>query len=159
MALEFAAFCQRNPKPCPLIGMGAPGDPSLPDLGDIDIRTDLPRYRVFKDGKLVEEPTDIRKYWTDDLVTFGKYRGRPESEMLADHDYCAWLSREPGVRALIANAPSSTAVIGVDEALDALAAAGIIFRRVPSAGAHDVALVGGKPVMLSALHKREQRGK
>ena len=36
MALEFAAFCQRNPKSCPLIGMGAPGDPSLPDLGDID---------------------------------------------------------------------------------------------------------------------------
>ena len=69
-AQEFAAFCQRNPKPCPLIGMGAPGDPTLPDLGDIDIRTDLPRYRVFKDGALVEEPTDIRKYWTDDLVTF-----------------------------------------------------------------------------------------
>ena len=64
MALEFAAFCQRNPKPCPLIGMGAPGDPSLPDLGDIDIRTDVPRYRVFKDGKLVDEPTDIRKYWS-----------------------------------------------------------------------------------------------
>ncbi len=70
MALEFAAFCQKNPKPCPLIGMGAPGDPALPDLGDIDIRTDVPRYRVFKDGKLVEEPTDIRKYWSEDLVTF-----------------------------------------------------------------------------------------
>jgi uncharacterized protein YcsI (UPF0317 family) len=69
-ALEFAAFCQRNPKPCPVIGMGAPGDPTLPDLGDIDIRTDLPRYRVFKEGELVEEPTDIRKYWTEDLVTF-----------------------------------------------------------------------------------------
>jgi uncharacterized protein YcsI (UPF0317 family) len=70
LALDFAAFCQRNPKPCPLIGMGSPGDPSLPSLGDIDIRTDVPRYRVFKDGKLVDEPTDIRKYWTDDLVTF-----------------------------------------------------------------------------------------
>jgi len=70
MAQEFAAFCQRNPKPCPVIGMGAPGDPTLPDLGDIDIRTDLPRYRVFKDGELVDEPTDVRKYWTDDLVTF-----------------------------------------------------------------------------------------
>ena len=70
LAQEFAAFCQRNPKPCPVIGMGAPGDPSLPDLGDIDIRTDLPRYRVFKDGKLVDEPTDIAKYWSDDLVTF-----------------------------------------------------------------------------------------
>ena len=70
MATEFAAFCQRNPKPCPLIGMGAPGDPSLPDLGDIDIRTDVPRYRVFKDGKLIDEPADVRKYWSDDLVTF-----------------------------------------------------------------------------------------
>ncbi len=70
LATDFAAFCQRNPKPCPVIGMGAPGDPALPDLGDIDIRTDVPRYRVFKDGKLVDEPTDIRKYWADDLVTF-----------------------------------------------------------------------------------------
>jgi len=70
MALEFAAFCQRNPKPCPLIGMGSPGDPSLPGLGDIDIRNDVPCYRVFRDGKLVDEPSDIRKYWTDDLVTF-----------------------------------------------------------------------------------------
>jgi uncharacterized protein YcsI (UPF0317 family) len=69
-AMEFAAFCQRNPKPCPVIGMGAPGDPSLPDLGDIDIRTDVPRYRVFRDGKVVDEPADIRKYWTDDLVAF-----------------------------------------------------------------------------------------
>src|SRR5262245_25974893 len=69
-AQEFAAFCQRNPKPCPLIGMGAPGDPALPDLGDIDIRTDVPRYRVFREGKLVEEPTDIGKYWSEDLVTF-----------------------------------------------------------------------------------------
>jgi uncharacterized protein YcsI (UPF0317 family) len=70
LAMDFAAFCQRNPKPCPLIGMGSPGDPSLPDLGDIDIRTDVPRYRVFKDGRLVDEPTDIRSYWRDDLVIF-----------------------------------------------------------------------------------------
>ncbi len=70
LAMDFAAFCQRNPKPCPVIGMGAPGDPSLPDLGDIDIRTDVPRYRVFRDGKLVDEPTDIRSVWSEDLVTF-----------------------------------------------------------------------------------------
>ena len=70
LALEFAAFCQRNPKPCPLIAMGAPGDPTLPDLGDIDIRTDVPRYRVFKDGKLIDEPLDITKYWRPDLVAF-----------------------------------------------------------------------------------------
>jgi uncharacterized protein YcsI (UPF0317 family) len=70
LALDFAAFCQRNPKPCPLIGMGSPGDPTLPDLGDIDIRTDLPRYCVFKDGNLVDEPTDVRTFWSNDLVTF-----------------------------------------------------------------------------------------
>lgn len=70
LATDFAAFCQRNPKPCPVIGMGAVGDPTLPDLGDIDIRTDLPRYRVFRHGECIDEPTDINRYWRDDLVTF-----------------------------------------------------------------------------------------
>jgi uncharacterized protein YcsI (UPF0317 family) len=70
-ATEFAAFCQRNPKPCPLIGMSAPGDPRLPTLAeDLDIRTDVPRYRVFRDGKLSDEPADITDLWGDDLVTF-----------------------------------------------------------------------------------------
>jgi uncharacterized protein YcsI (UPF0317 family) len=70
-AVEFAAFCQRNPKPCPLIGMSAPGDPQLPTLAqDLDIRTDLPRYRVFRDGQLVDEPTAITDLWRDDLVSF-----------------------------------------------------------------------------------------
>ena len=70
-AADFAAFCRRNPKPCPLIGTGAAGDPRLPSLGeDLDIRTDLPRYRVFRDGEMVDEPTDIMTYWRDDLVSF-----------------------------------------------------------------------------------------
>ncbi len=70
LAMDFAAFCQRNPKPCPLIGIGVAGDPKLPQLGDIDIRTDLPCYRVFESGKLVEEPTDLMRHWSEDLVTF-----------------------------------------------------------------------------------------
>ncbi len=70
-AAEFAAFCQRNPKPCPLIGMSAPGEPGIPGLAtDLDIRTDLPRYRVFRDGECVDEPTDILAVWRDDLVSF-----------------------------------------------------------------------------------------
>ena len=70
-AAEFAAFCQRNPKPCPLIGMSAPGDPGIEDLGaDLDIRTDLTRYRVFVDGECVDEPTDLTDIWRDDLVSF-----------------------------------------------------------------------------------------
>jgi len=71
LAQDFLQFCQRNPKPCPLIGVSAPGDPGIPELGeDLDIRTDLPRYRVWRDGALADEPADLMKYWRDDLVTF-----------------------------------------------------------------------------------------
>ncbi len=71
LAEDFLQFCRRNPKPCPLIGVSAPGDPRIPELADdLDIRTDLPRYRVWRDGALVDEPTDIIKSWRDDLVTF-----------------------------------------------------------------------------------------
>ncbi len=68
---DFLRFCQRNPKPCPLVAVSEPGDPMLPMLGrDVDIRTDVPRYRVWRDGALVDEPTDIRDLWRDDLVAF-----------------------------------------------------------------------------------------
>ena len=71
LAQDFLQFCRRNPKPCPLIGVSAPGDPHIPELGeDLDIRTDLPRYRVWRNGSQVDEPSDIRKYWRDDLVIF-----------------------------------------------------------------------------------------
>jgi uncharacterized protein YcsI (UPF0317 family) len=71
LAADFRRFCQRNPKPCPLIGISEPGDPTLPTLGaDLDIRSDVPRYRVWRDGALVDEPTDVGRYWRDDLVTF-----------------------------------------------------------------------------------------
>lgn len=71
-ANDFLQFCQRNPKPCPIVGMSSqPGEFLLPDLGrDLDIRTDLPSYRIFKDGKLVEELNDVSAHWRDDLVTF-----------------------------------------------------------------------------------------
>jgi uncharacterized protein YcsI (UPF0317 family) len=68
---EFERFCQRNPKPCPVLAIGDPGDPRLPTLGaDIDIRTDCPRYRVFEHGECVDEPHDIGRWWRDDLVAF-----------------------------------------------------------------------------------------
>lgn len=71
-ASDFLQFCQFNPKPCPLIGMSAKaGDFLLPELGEnIDIRTDVPGYRLFKNGKLDQELTDIKSLWRDDLVTF-----------------------------------------------------------------------------------------
>ena len=70
-AEEFAAFCAANDKACPLIGQSAMGDPTLPALGaDIDVRSDLPRYRVFHDGVESAEVTDISNLWRDDLVAF-----------------------------------------------------------------------------------------
>jgi uncharacterized protein YcsI (UPF0317 family) len=71
LADDFLRFAQRNPKPCPVIGMTETGNPRLPALGaDLDLRTDLPRYRVWRRGKLVDEPTDISCYWSDGLVGF-----------------------------------------------------------------------------------------
>ena len=71
LASDFLRFCQANPKPCPLLAVSEPGDPALPALGaDIDMRSDVPRYRVFRRGELAEEPTDIGHLWRDDLVTF-----------------------------------------------------------------------------------------
>jgi uncharacterized protein YcsI (UPF0317 family) len=71
IAGDFMRFCQLNPKPCPLLAASAPGDFRLPTLAeDLDIRTDLPRYRVFRYGEAIDEPTDIRALWRDDLVAF-----------------------------------------------------------------------------------------
>ncbi len=71
LAHDFLRFAQANPKPCPVLAVGDPGDPTLPGLArDLDIRTDLPRYRVWRDGVLVDEPTDIKALWRDDLVSF-----------------------------------------------------------------------------------------
>ena len=71
LALEFAIFCHRNPKPCPVVAMTAPGDPMLPDMGeDVDIRTDAPSYNVYRNGELAETVTDIRALWKDDYVGF-----------------------------------------------------------------------------------------
>lgn len=71
LATDFLLFCQRNPKPCPLIGVSPPGDPHIPLLGeDLDIRTDVPRYRVWQNGASIDEPRDLMRWWRDDLVTF-----------------------------------------------------------------------------------------
>lgn len=70
-AEDFKQFCQANPTPCPLIGMTEEGSSLVPALGDdVDLRTDLPRYRVWKDGKLACEVTDISDLWRQDFVGF-----------------------------------------------------------------------------------------
>jgi uncharacterized protein YcsI (UPF0317 family) len=70
-AAEFRAYCERNPKPCPILDVLPPGDPEPKAIAPgADVRTDLPRYRVLRNGKLVAQPTDVRDVWRDDLVTF-----------------------------------------------------------------------------------------
>jgi uncharacterized protein YcsI (UPF0317 family) len=70
-AFDFMVFAQRNPKPCPVLDVTEPGDaePKLVAPG-ADLRTDLPRYRVWKDGECVDEPTDVTEHWREDLVGF-----------------------------------------------------------------------------------------
>jgi uncharacterized protein YcsI (UPF0317 family) len=71
LAADFLRFCQLNPKPCPIIGMSEPGSALVPTLGvDLDLRTDLSLYRVWRHGELVEECTNICHVWRDDLVAF-----------------------------------------------------------------------------------------
>ncbi|MCF3936122.1 putative hydro-lyase [Acuticoccus sp. M5D2P5] len=68
-ALDFLRFCQRNSKPCPVVGITDTGDPVFRTLGaDVDVRTDLPRYRVFRNGVLEGEVDDLKALWRSDLV-------------------------------------------------------------------------------------------
>ena len=71
IAFDFLLFCQRNPKPCPVLDVTEAGSP-VPRLvaPTADIRTDIPKYRIYKQGELVDEVTDILNYWEDDMVAF-----------------------------------------------------------------------------------------
>ena len=67
---DFEAFCGANPRPCPLLERTRPGDARTTQVGDVDLRSDVPRYRVWRDGELVDEPTDVADLWAHDLVAF-----------------------------------------------------------------------------------------
>ncbi|MDZ5077760.1 putative hydro-lyase [Nesterenkonia sp. HG001] len=70
LAFDMLLFAQRNPKPCPVLGVLEPGQVTSGLLAGGDIRTDVPAYRVYRDGELVAEPDDVLGHWRDDLVTF-----------------------------------------------------------------------------------------
>ncbi|WP_163834211.1 putative hydro-lyase [Spartinivicinus ruber] len=70
-AYDFLRFCVLNPKPCPLLHVSNEGDPQINELGDkLDIRKDVPKYRVFRHGILESEVTDISSFWQNDFVIF-----------------------------------------------------------------------------------------
>ena len=71
LAFEFLLFCQRNPKPCPLLEVIEAGnvEPVLTAAG-ADIRTDIPGYRIYENGVMVDEVESLVPHWRDDLVSF-----------------------------------------------------------------------------------------
>ncbi|MFZ6647281.1 putative hydro-lyase [Undibacterium sp. TJN25] len=69
-AFDFLLFCQRNPKPCPLVEVLEPGRFEPLCAPGADLRTDIPGYRIHENGRFVEEVTDINSLWRDDLVSF-----------------------------------------------------------------------------------------
>jgi uncharacterized protein YcsI (UPF0317 family) len=71
MALDFMRFCQRNPSPCPVLDVTDTGDPEFRQVAPgSDVRRDLSGYCVYREGVLVDEPSDITDIWQDDLVAF-----------------------------------------------------------------------------------------
>jgi uncharacterized protein YcsI (UPF0317 family) len=71
IAFDFLLFCQRNPRPCPLLDVTDPGSPEPRRVAPgADIRTDVPRYRAYRHGEWIEEPSDLLAWWRDDLVAF-----------------------------------------------------------------------------------------
>jgi uncharacterized protein YcsI (UPF0317 family) len=69
-AFDLLRFCQRNPKACPVLDVTDPGAVATELAPGADLRTDLPGYRIYRDGRLDDELTDVAEHWRDDLVTF-----------------------------------------------------------------------------------------
>ena len=70
-AFDFMRYCQRNPKPCPITGVSDTGNPMMFTMGnDIDIRTDVPAYNIYRNGRLDISVTNIAEIWRDDFVVF-----------------------------------------------------------------------------------------
>jgi len=70
-AADYLRFCTRNPKACPLLAVGEPGDWRMPKLGvDLDVRSDVPAYYVYRHGERTEEVQTLNELWRDDLVVF-----------------------------------------------------------------------------------------
>ncbi len=71
LAYDFLLFCMRNPKPCPILEVGDAGSPAIKKMAtNADVRTDFPKYRIWKNGVLEKEVCDISEYWRDDFVYF-----------------------------------------------------------------------------------------
>src|SRR5690606_9965272 len=110
LADEFLLFCQRNPKPCPLLAVAEPGQYTMPVLGhDIDLRRDLPKYRIWHHGELAREPQDLMDTWRDDLVSFAIGCSFSfEEALLANHIDVRHISQGRNVPMYRSNIPTAS---------------------------------------------------
>ncbi|MDI6651012.1 MULTISPECIES: putative hydro-lyase [Leuconostoc] len=70
-AYDFLLFAQRNPKPIPILEVTEVGSRELQTLGnDIDVATDFPKYRIYRNGKMIDEYLSVVDFWREDLVSF-----------------------------------------------------------------------------------------
>jgi len=69
-AFEFLLFCVRNPKPCPILDVLEPGEVEPAIASGADLRTDLPKYRIFREGKLERESVAVTDVFQDNMVSF-----------------------------------------------------------------------------------------
>src|SRR5699024_38766 len=71
LAFDFLLFAQRNPKPCPILDVTDVGDPEPKLMAkDADLRYDIPQYRIYQYGELVDEVSNLKDYWREDLIGF-----------------------------------------------------------------------------------------
>ncbi len=71
MAFDFLLFCQRNPKPCPLLEVVEAGQTEPQHFAPgADLRTDVALYRVYQHGEMISEVEYLAEFWRDDLVSF-----------------------------------------------------------------------------------------
>lgn len=90
-ALDFARYCQRNPKPCPLVGISNSGNPKFQSLGsDLDLTTDVPSYNIYEYGKLIRSPHQITDLWQEDFVGFALGCSHTFEEALVKRNFDIW---------------------------------------------------------------------
>lgn len=135
-AFDFLLFCNRNPRPCPILEVTQAGDPVPRELTPgADLRTDLPRYRIWRHGELVEEPTDITTYWQEDLVAFLMGCSRTfvwalRAANIPFRRYGAYRTKVPCVPAGRLHGPLSVTVRAFYNAADAVRAVQISSRHL-----------------------------
>lgn len=109
-AYDFLKFCQRNPKPCPLLGVSEAGEVGMPQLAsELDIRTDLSGYRVWREGLFSEDVESLRDLWRDDFVTFAIGCSFSFEQALLAHGVSVRnVEQEVNVSMFITNIPTET---------------------------------------------------